>query len=84
MPTFASIYGEEYGYDVVMGILAPPETPEEILTTLRDAACEAAQDPAFTEAAGSSFGVVPRTNQELKEVIDGCYSLAEASKDLLG
>nr|WP_325204072.1 tripartite tricarboxylate transporter substrate binding protein [uncultured Oscillibacter sp.] len=84
VPTFASIYGEEYGYDVVMGILAPPETPEEILTTLRDAACEAAQDPAFAEAAGSSFSVVPRTNQELKEVIDGCYSLAEASKDLLG
>lgn len=84
VPTFSSIYGEEYGYDVVMGVLAPPETPEEILTTLRDAAYEAVQDPAFAEAAGSSFNVVPRTSDELEEVINGCYSLAEASKDLLG
>lgn len=84
VPTFSSIYGEEYGYDVVMGVLAPPETPEEILTTLRDAAYGAVQDPAFAEAAGSSFNVVPRTSDELEEVINGCYSLAEASKDLLG
>lgn len=84
VPTFASIYGEEYGYDVVMGILAPPETPEEVLSVLRDAAYEAVQDPAFTEAAGGSFNVVPRTSQELEEVISGCYMLAESSKDLLG
>lgn len=84
VPTFASIYGEEYGYDVVMGVLAPPETPEEILTILRDAAYEAAQDPAFAEAAGGSFNVVPRTSDELEEVITSCYALAEESKDLLG
>lgn len=82
VPTFSSIYGEEYGYDVVMGILAPPETPDEILTVLREAAYAANNDPAFTEAAGSSFHVVPRTSDELAEVIEGCYNLAEASKDL--
>jgi len=84
VPTFSSIYGEEYGYDVVMGVLAPPETPDEILTILRDAAYEAVQDPAFVEAAGSSFNVVPRTSDELEEVISSCYTLAESSKDLLG
>lgn len=82
VPTFSSIYGEEYGYDVVMGILAPPETPEEILTILREAADAANNDPAFAEAAGSSFHVVPRTGDELAEVIENCYNLAEASKDL--
>lgn len=82
VPTFSSIYGEEYGYDVVMGILAPPETPEEILTVLREAAYAANNDPAFVEAAGSSFHVVPRTSDELAEVIESCYNLAEASKDL--
>lgn len=82
VPTFASIYGEEYGYDVVMGILAPPDTPEEILTVLREAAYAADNDPAFAEAAGSSFRVVSRTGDELAEVIESCYALAEASKDL--
>lgn len=82
VPTFASIYGEEYAYDVVMGVLAPPETPEEILTALRTAADAAVNDPAFAEAAGASFNVVPRTSEELTAVIESCYSLAEASKEM--
>lgn len=83
VPTFASLYGEEYSYDVVMGILAPPETPDEILEILRTAGLEAAQDPEFAEAASASFNVVPRTADELAEVISGCYDLAESTRDIL-
>ena len=83
VPTFASMYGEEYAYDVVMGILAPPETPEDVLAILRQAGLDAAQDPEFAAAAGDSFTVVPRNDEELAEVISGCYDLADSVKDLL-
>lgn len=83
VPTFASMYGEEYAYDVVMGILAPPETPEDVLAILREAGLDAAQDPEFAAAAGDSFTVVPRNDEELAEVISGCYDLADSAKDLL-
>ena len=83
VPTFASMYGEEYAYDVVMGILAPPETPEDVLAILREAGLDAAQDPEFAAAAGDSFTVVPRNDEELAEVISGCYDLADSVKDLL-
>ena len=83
VPTFASMYGQEYSYDVVMGILAPPDTPEEVLEVLRTAGLEAAQDPEFAEAAGDSFNVVPLDYEGLADVIEGCYTLAESTRDIL-
>ena len=83
VPTFASLYGEEYSYDVVMGILAPPDTPAEILDILRTAGLEAAQNPEFAETAGDSFNVVPLDYEGLAEVIEGCYTLAESTRDIL-
>ncbi len=83
VPTFASLYGEEYAYDVIMGILAPPDTPEEVLDILREKGYEAATDPDFAAAAGGSFNVVPLDAQGLADAIEGCYVLADSARDLL-
>jgi tripartite-type tricarboxylate transporter receptor subunit TctC len=84
VPTFSSMYGEQFAYDVIMGILAPPGTPEEVLKVLRDAGYAAAQDPEYAAAAGESFNVVPRDYNALTEAIKGCYDLTEASRESLG
>ena len=54
-----------------------------MLAILREAGLDAAQDPEFAAAAGDSFTVVPRNDEELAEVISGCYDLADSVKDLL-
>lgn len=82
VPTFASVYGEQYAYDVVMGILAPKDTPEDVLTVLREAAYKAVTSEEFQQQA-ASFNVVPRTAEELYDVILGAYTLGEDAKDLL-
>ena len=70
-----------------MSLLLPPctvkSTPEDVLAILREAGLDAAQDPEFAAAAGDSFTVVPRNDEELAEVISGCYDLADSVKDLL-
>ena len=83
VPTFSSMYGEEYGYDVIMGVLAPPETPEDVLSILREAGYAAAQDPEFVKAVGDSFSVVPMDYQGLADAIQGAYDLADSAKALL-
>lgn len=83
VPTFSSLYGEEYAYDVIMGILAPPNTPDEVLEVLRTAGLEAAQNPEFAKTAGDSFNVVPRDYEALADAISGCYDLADSAKDML-
>lgn len=83
VPTFASIYGEEFAYDVVMGLMAPPSTPEAVLQILRDAAYAAVTSDAFLNGE-NGFNVCPRSAAELDEVIAGAYTLGESVKDLLG
>ena len=83
VPTFASIYGEEFAYDVVMGLLAPKDTPADVLTALREAGLKAATSEEL-KAEANSFNVVPRNAEELALVIEGAYTLGDATKDLLG
>lgn len=83
VPTFSSMYGEEYAYDVIMGILAPPNTPDDVLSILREAGLAAAQNPEFAATVGDSFNVVPLDDQGLADAISGCYDLADSAKDLL-
>ena len=83
VPTFASLYGEAYAYDVTMGLLATPGTPEEVLTKLRSAAYAAANDPEFAAAVGAAFNVVPLTAEEFGLSILANYDLAESARELL-
>lgn len=83
VPTFASMFGEEFAYDVTMGLLAPPNMPADVLKILRDAAYEAAKDPEFAKTVGKSFSVVPQTGEDFGKAIANNYKLADASKELL-
>jgi tripartite-type tricarboxylate transporter receptor subunit TctC len=83
VPTFASIYGKEYAYDVSMGILAPPNLPGDIFNILSDAAYKAVTDPEFAETVGDAFNVVPRTAAELAEIIELNYKITEENRELL-
>lgn len=83
VPTFASLYGEEFAYDVTMGLLAPPKMPADVMKILADAAFKAANDPEFAKAVGKSFSVVPQTGADFGKSIEGNYKLADSSKELL-
>lgn len=83
VPTFASIYGEEFAYDVTMGLLAPPKTPADVLKVLRDAAIKGANDPELAKTVGKSFTVVPQSAEEFGKDIANNYKLAESCKELL-
>lgn len=83
VPTFASLYGEEFAYDVTMGLLAPPNMPADVMNILGDAAFRAANDPDFAKAVGKSFSVVPQTGGDFGKSIEGNYRLADSSKELL-
>lgn len=83
VPTFSSVYGEEFAYDVTMGLLAPPNVPADILKILRDAAYKGAQDPEFARTVGKSFTVVPQTAEEFSQSIAKNYKLADSSRELL-
>lgn len=83
VPTFGSMYGEEFSYDVTMGLLAPPDMPADVLAVLRKAAFEAAKDPEFTKVVGKSFTVVPLNGEDFAAAIAKNYRLADASRDLL-
>lgn len=83
VPTFGSVYGAEFAYDVTMGILAPPNTPADVLKVLRDAGIKAAQDPEFAKTVGKTFTVVPATGEDFAKGIAGNYALADASREML-
>jgi tripartite-type tricarboxylate transporter receptor subunit TctC len=81
-PLFSALYGPEYGYDVTMGLLAPPKVPADVLKTLRDAAYKAATDPEFAEVGGKAFGVMPMDWQGLAAGIANNYKLADDSREI--
>ncbi len=83
VPSFSAAYGAEYGYDVIMGVLAPPGTDESILAKLREAGLSAALRSDFTAAAGDKFNVAARDHIALADAISSCYRLTEASREYL-
>ena len=83
VPTFASLYGGEFAYDVNMGILGTPGIPADVLKIIRDAANKAVNDPEFKKTVGQSFSVVPATAEELEKSIESHYRLSEKSRELL-
>ncbi len=83
VPTFGSVYGAEFAYDVTMGIVAPPNTPADILKILRDAGIKGARDPEFAKTVGKTFTVVPATGEEFAAGVAGNYKLADASREML-
>ena len=81
--TFAESYGDKYAYEALSGLMAPPNTPAEIISILEEASAKAVADPEFVETASKLFQILPLTSEEFEGAVTNSYAIAEEFRDFL-
>lgn len=83
VPTF-----KEKGLDIICGtyrgIAVPPQTPNEVVTTLEGAIAKAAQDPKFVEFMTKSYlGIDYKNSADFKKLIEADIKVLQPVVDIV-
>ncbi|WP_158736485.1 tripartite tricarboxylate transporter substrate binding protein [Alteribacillus sp. YIM 98480] len=81
-PTLVESGFEDFGFEILYGFWAPPETPNDVIDTLSEAMLEASENPAFSEAAErAGFNEQILMPDEFKAQRDKTYEMVEKLQD---
>ena len=81
VPTFMELYpGADNYYEINQGLMAPAETPAEVIQILNDNLDKVVKDAEYLEKAKAVFSPSPINSKEMATVLARMYTQAEKAK----
>lgn len=81
VPTFMEVYpGADNYYEINQGLMAPGETPAEVIKALNDALDKVVKDTEYLDKAKAVFSPSPLNSKDMADVLARMYTQAEKAK----